>query len=180
MFKDSSLQENLLFQNSKKFWELFFLSFSEKKNRKYKMKQIFSLFISDDFIHIVTFWWKPFSLTESRGPILKRFCWISRDTRLEPQCYSLEIHILLQIFRSSSRFAGCQQPIVKTELNGNNPTVHSLRIIDLTDLATLNQHIPSSNERGRNFANAFQEVLIEGFIPPECISLLHCFRVLLL
>lgn len=35
------------------------------------------------------------------------------------------------------RFAGCQQPIVKIELNGNNPTVHSLRIIDLTDLATL-------------------------------------------
>lgn len=31
MFKDSSLQENLLFQNSKSFWELFFLSFSEKK-----------------------------------------------------------------------------------------------------------------------------------------------------
>lgn len=55
MFKDSSLQENLLFQNSKHFWELFFLSFSEKKTRKYKMKQIFSLFISDDFIQIVTF-----------------------------------------------------------------------------------------------------------------------------
>lgn len=75
------------------------------------------------------------------------------------------------------RFAGCQQPIVKTELNGNNPTVHSLRIIDLTDLATLNQHIPSSNERGRNFANAFQEVLIEGFIPPECISQLIFYIV---
>lgn len=54
MFKDSSLQENLLFQNSKNFWELFFLSFSEK-NRKYKMKHIFSLFSSDDFIQIVTF-----------------------------------------------------------------------------------------------------------------------------
>lgn len=36
MFKDSSLQENLLFQNSKKFWELFFLSFSEKKTENTK------------------------------------------------------------------------------------------------------------------------------------------------
>lgn len=68
------------------------------------------------------------------------------------------------------RFANYQQPIVKIELDGNNPTIHSLRIIDLTDLATLNRHIPMSNERGRNFANAFQEVLIEGYIPPECIS----------
>lgn len=33
MFKDSSLQENLLFQNSKNFWELFFLSFSEKTQK---------------------------------------------------------------------------------------------------------------------------------------------------
>lgn len=65
-----------------------------------------------------------------------------------------------------SRFAKYQQPIVKIEL----PTKHSLRIIDLTDLATLKMHIPMSNEKGRNFANAFQEVLIEGYIPPECIS----------
>lgn len=36
MFKDSSLQENLLFQSSKLFWELFFFSFSEKKTENTK------------------------------------------------------------------------------------------------------------------------------------------------
>lgn len=66
------------------------------------------------------------------------------------------------------RFANNQQRIVKIDLDGNNPTIHS--IIDLTDLATLNNYIPMSNDKGRNFANAFQEVLIEGYIPPECIS----------
>lgn len=64
------------------------------------------------------------------------------------------------------RFAGQQQQIVRIEIHGNNPNIQ--QIIDLTDPATFNMLI--HNQTGRNFANAFQEVLIEGFIPPECIS----------
>lgn len=69
---------------------------------------------------------------------------------------------------AARRFAGQQQQIVRIEIHGNNPNIK--QIIDLTDPATLNMHIPVHNQKGRNFANAFQEVLIEGFIPPGCIS----------
>lgn len=68
---------------------------------------------------------------------------------------------------AARRFAG-QQQIVRIEIHGNNPNIK--QIIDLTDPATLNMYIPVHNQNGRNFANAFQEVLIEGFIPPGCIS----------
>lgn len=170
MFKDSSLQENLLFQNSKKFWELFFLSFSEKKTENTKWN-IFSHSLVQMILYRL--------LRSDENPL----AWLRAED--SSSSVFVEYHVThgsslnaipsryiscCKSLEAVRRFAGCQQPIVKTELNGNNPTVHSLRIIDLTDLATLNQHIPSSNERGRNFANAFQEVLIEGFIPPECIS----------
>lgn len=44
MFKDSSLQENLYFQSSKKFWELFFLSFCENNEKIQNETNFLSLY----------------------------------------------------------------------------------------------------------------------------------------
>jgi hypothetical protein len=55
------------------------------------------------------------------------------------------------------------------EININTSDVS---IIDLTDPKTLDDCIPPlpGNERARNFATKFEEVLVEGFIPPHCIT----------
>lgn len=42
-------------------------------------------------------------------------------------------------------------------------------VIDLTDEETRSMLV--QNETGRNYARCFEEVLIEGYIPPECISI---------
>lgn len=59
------------------------------------------------------------------------------------------------------------QTIVKIQIDPNDP---SIEIIDLTDRWTLDEHVYV--ESGRNFARKFDEVLIKGHIPPECISVL--------
>lgn len=60
----------------------------------------------------------------------------------------------------------CPQTIVEIEIDLNDP---SIEIIDLTDPWTLEELV--YYETGRNYARKFKEVLIEGFIPPECISI---------
>lgn len=59
------------------------------------------------------------------------------------------------------------QTIVKIQIDPDDP---SIEIIDLTDRGTLDEHVYV--ESGRNFARKFDEVLIKGHIPPECISVL--------
>lgn len=59
------------------------------------------------------------------------------------------------------------QTIVKIQIDPDDP---SIEIIDLTDRWTLDEHVYV--ESGRNFARKFDEVLIKGHIPPECISVL--------
>lgn len=59
------------------------------------------------------------------------------------------------------------QTIVKIQIDPDDP---SIEIIDLTDRWTLDKHVYV--ESGRNFARKFDEVLIKGHIPPECISVL--------
>lgn len=59
------------------------------------------------------------------------------------------------------------QTIVKIQIDPDDP---SIEIIDLTDPWTLDELV--CDESGRNFARKFDEVLIEGHIPPECISVL--------
>lgn len=58
------------------------------------------------------------------------------------------------------------QTIVKIQIDPYDP---SIEIIDLTDPWTLDELV--YDERGRNFARRFEEVLIEGYNPPECISI---------
>lgn len=58
------------------------------------------------------------------------------------------------------------QTIVKIQIDPYDP---SIEIIDLTDQWTLDELV--YDERGRNFARRFEEVLIEGYNPPECISI---------
>lgn len=42
------------------------------------------------------------------------------------------------------------------------------KIIDLTEEECLFTYV--RNQKGRNFAKCFKEVLIERYVPPECIS----------
>lgn len=55
--------------------------------------------------------------------------------------------------------------IVRIELNKHWPSITN--IIDLTEKETRETKI--LNEKGRNFAKHFEEVLVVGKIPPECV-----------
>ncbi|XP_061174819.1 uncharacterized protein LOC133183965 [Saccostrea echinata] len=46
----------------------------------------------------------------------------------------------------------------------------SFKAIDLTDLFNQMKYFPS-NQKAKNYANRFQEVLILDFVPPECLAL---------
>ena len=58
--------------------------------------------------------------------------------------------------------------IVKINLRKLTETT-DVKIIDLNDIPTRMQHLESGT-KARNFANRFHEILIVGFIPPECIQ----------
>lgn len=58
--------------------------------------------------------------------------------------------------------------IVRLKISENDPEIK--RIIDLTNSHELNQHV--FTERGINFARKFDEVLVEGRIRAECITLI--------
>lgn len=57
--------------------------------------------------------------------------------------------------------------IVRIELNENDPDIN---IIDLTNYYKRIQHV--FTQRGINFARKFDEVLVEGRIRAECITLI--------
>ncbi|KAL4229667.1 hypothetical protein ACF0H5_010055 [Mactra antiquata] len=46
-----------------------------------------------------------------------------------------------------------------------------IQIIDLTNPLVVNQHISIINHVARNWVNKFQEVVIDGSIPPQCLQL---------
>lgn len=50
-----------------------------------------------------------------------------------------------------------------------NININTCNIIDLTDEGTLDLHISPWNEKARNFARHFEEVLVVGVIPGNCI-----------
>ncbi|CAG2221061.1 unnamed protein product [Mytilus edulis] len=58
----------------------------------------------------------------------------------------------------------------------NVKRLKNVKIIDLSDPAVLDEHIPKDPKRPkynsmfRNWATRYEEVLIEGPIPPECIE----------
>lgn len=76
-------------------------------------------------------------------------------------CKSLEA---VQNF--ASKIAIHPQIIVKIKIDENSLGVN---VIDLTDPEVLAEHV--YDDKGKNFAKYFEEVLIEGWIPPECISI---------
>ena len=59
--------------------------------------------------------------------------------------------------------------IVKIDTDEGYPEIK--KIIDLTDRNTLNKEISMDNDKGRNFASYYKEVLIVGKIPKRCITL---------
>lgn len=58
--------------------------------------------------------------------------------------------------------------IVRLKINENHPEIKS--IIDLTDSYELHRHV--FTQQGINFARKFDEVLVEGRIRAECITLI--------
>ena len=67
-----------------------------------------------------------------------------------------------RLFASKSRN---MTRIVKIEIDKNTPGI--IDIIPLSDF-----EIEWTDYKGRNFANKFQEVLVVGHIPKECVTLL--------
>lgn len=68
----------------------------------------------------------------------------------------------------ASKSTTISKRIVMLKIDENDPEIN--RIIDLTNFHELCQHV--FTERGRNFARKFDEVLVEGRIRAECITLI--------
>ena len=58
--------------------------------------------------------------------------------------------------------------VVKIDLRKLRETA-DVKIIDLNDISTRMQYLESGS-KAWNFANRFHEILIVGFVPPECIQ----------
>ncbi|KAL4229665.1 hypothetical protein ACF0H5_010053 [Mactra antiquata] len=48
---------------------------------------------------------------------------------------------------------------------------HCIQIIDLTNPYVVNEHISMDNHIARNWVDKFQEVVIVGSIPPQCLKI---------
>ena len=71
--------------------------------------------------------------------------------------------------RGFNYFPGSRRiAVINTVKLGN-----AVKYIDLTLPPVLDQVIPLSNERARNFARYFKEVIIEGYIPAACIDVVY-------
>lgn len=72
------------------------------------------------------------------------------------------------ILEFASKSCNYPRRIVEINIDESYPEIEM--IIDLTDQDTLDNEIPMDNDRGRNFANYYKEVLIVGYIPKRCIT----------
>ncbi|XP_061173723.1 uncharacterized protein LOC133182890 [Saccostrea echinata] len=59
------------------------------------------------------------------------------------------------------------QRVVKIEIDSEDPTINE--IIDLTKPEILEQYIKKDNKEGRCYARMYEEVLIDGSVPPSCV-----------
>lgn len=97
---------------------------------------------------------------------------------------SVDSHVSFGSYGSDSRYISCSKTlevinefashsktfpkrIVRLKTDENDPEIK--RIIDLTDPHELRQHV--FTQQGINFARKFDEVLVEGRIRAECITL---------